>query len=80
MPNLQDRHGLRRMLDTTKAVAAGIKEIVQTLGATQPAGGRLVALREEAARDDPFIESAGAWFDRLPARSTLEYREGNSRA
>jgi hypothetical protein len=34
------------LLDTTKAVTAGIKEIVQTLGAKR-GNRRLVALREE---------------------------------
>jgi hypothetical protein len=55
------------LLDTTRAVSAGIKEIVQNLWGRNAARGRLVALREGAACDDSFIDSIGAWFDPLPA-------------
>jgi hypothetical protein len=39
--------------------------------------GRQVSSR--AKTSNPFIESVGAWFDVLPARSTLGCRQGNSR-
>jgi hypothetical protein len=68
-------------------VANGIEEaLVRFLIGTQSLVGinaarrRLVALSEEAARDDPFIEFVGAWFDPLPARSTLGYTQDNFRA
>ncbi len=33
-----------------------------------------------AETSNPFIEFVGAWFDLLPAQSTLGYRQDNSRA
>jgi len=58
--------------NTHAALMAGVIVV-----ATSGYSSRQVSSRPETS--NPFIEFVGAWSDLLPARSTLEYTQGNFR-